>query len=96
MLVPLKVPTPRRLLARGLIAKVLAWHGLALEDILPRTRAPHVDVARQDAIAAVVVAYPGMRLTVIGLLFNRHFSTIWHVVNKFGLRPYAVAGRRRP
>lgn len=87
-------PVPRLTSARELIARVAAWHGMTLDDVIAPDRRVPVVAARVDAIAAVWCncLIEGARPTTcaLGRVFKRDHATVLHALRKAGLKPREV------
>lgn len=68
-----------------LIARVAAWHGFTLEQILEPCRKRNRTDARADCVLAVKQAYPKASLPKLGKIFgDRDHTTILHYLRKRG------------
>lgn len=90
-------PVPRTTSARELIARVAAWHGMTLDDVMSPIREVPFVAARVDAMAAVWCncLLEGKKPTTcsMGRAFKRDHATIFHALRKAGLKQRRAQGR---
>lgn len=71
---------------KRIIARIAAERGFTAADILGPRRGSELIAARFAAVATVAEANPGLSLSQMGRHFNRHHTTILHVLRRIGIR----------
>lgn len=73
--------TPRARI-HAIIAGVATWHGVALQDILGKSRRGQVISARHRAIKAVAEAMPKLSGVQLGRIFGVHNTAIGYALGR--------------
>lgn len=77
----IRVVTPQSSML-DVVRTVATLHGVAVSDILGKSRFRHIVEARHDALRAVRARYPKFSSTQIGRLFNLDHSTVLYALGK--------------
>lgn len=68
----------------AIITEAATMHGATVYDILGPRRSARIVAARDDAIAAVYIAYPSYGLCDLGKIFNRDHTSILASLRRSG------------